>query len=169
MKTFKILSILCIAFSIFSCDPEENSTETPNIDLMAESISFSVVVDSNNPFTGVATITGTIRNIGDNYMSNHNQQSIYLYERSLGTPTTQLGTLVAQQSFQNLDTDETAQVTFSRTWNSSSPAEGEFPPEYIILISYDPDLYIDNNVHNDDTNQSNDQLLVSGEGINNLF
>lgn len=171
MKPLKFLSLIFFSLALFSCDPEEVTPQeqNPNIDLMAESITFSVDIDPNNQFSGTATITGKIKNIGDKYMSNPNQQAIYLYERSLGTLTTQLGTLVAQQNFQNLEINETAEVTFSRTWNSSSPAEGEFPPEYILIISFDPDLYIDGNVNNDDTNHNNDELLVSGSAINDLF
>ncbi|NHF61447.1 hypothetical protein FK220_018990 [Flavobacteriaceae bacterium TP-CH-4] len=174
MKTFKFLKTLGILailpFALLSCDPDEEpivEETSPTIDLAVETISFSVVKTSD--FVGVATITGSIKNIADNFVSGTGQQKVYLYERSLGTPTDQPGNLVAERSFTNLAAGETLEVSFSRAWNASSPAEGEFPPEYILYIGYDPDIYIDGNEHNDDTNTSNDELLESGMAINDLF
>ena len=150
-----------------SCDPIDDDPK-PTIDLKAESITFSVVKTTDD-YHGVATIKGTVKNVGDDFASGDGQQTIYLYERSLGTPTNQLGIEVAKKPFKNLSAGEILEVTFSRNWYSASPAEGEFPPEYILIISFDPDLYIDGNLNNDDTNHANDELLKSGSGINALF
>ena len=166
MKTLKILTLFLFCTTIFSCEPDED-TPTPNIDLEAELIIFSV--EPTSQFAGNATITGIVKNIGDNFSSGSGQQTILLYERSSGTPTTQLGNLVASLAFTTLSPDETLEVSYTRPWNSSSPAEGEFPPEYILIISYDPDLYIDGNVNNDDSNHTNDELIVSGSIINTMF
>lgn len=172
MKTLKQVKILFSAMlltALTSCDPDDPVVieDTPSIDLATEAIDFSIVKTAD--FTGVATITGRIRNAADNYVSGDGQQVLYLYERSLGIPTDQPGTLVAQKAFTNLDTDEILEVSYSRAWNASSPAEGEFPPEYILVIGYDPDIYIDGNKQNDDNNDTNDELLESGTGINDLF
>jgi len=159
--------LLVIVSTIFAgCPPEDDMR--PVIDLKAESIEFSVVKTTDD-FHGVATIKATIKNIGNDFASGEGQQIMYLYERSLGIPTSQLGTEVARKAFTHLSFDQTLEVTFSRNWYSASPAEGEFPPEYILVIGYDPDLYIDGNFNNDDNNHENDELMVSGSGINALF
>ncbi|GEM_PF-996191 len=165
-KNLAILGILFIS-TIFTGCTNPDADIDPQIDLAASSIEFSVV--KTDDFKGVATIKGIVKNVGDNFSSGDGQQTIYLYERSLGTPSTQPGTIVAQKAFTTLSAGQTLEVSFSRNWNSGSPAEGEFPPEYILLISYDPDLYIDSNLNNDDTDHGNDEILVSGSEINALF
>lgn len=162
-RTIAMLSLLIGVTLFISCDPNDDSPE-PIIDLKAESLTFSVVKTA--PFVGVATIKGTILNIGDTFASGDNQQSIILYEKILGTP---MGVVVARKSFKNLEVGETLEVSYNRIWNSSSPAEGEFPPEYTLVIGYDPDLYLDGNVHNDDVNSENNRLTKSGKGINRVF
>ncbi len=173
MKTsnyIKTLILIATTTLFVSCDPNDESPtvdEIPAIDLAAEAITFSI--DKDTQFRGTATITGTIKNIGDHFSSGTGQQTIYLYERSLGTPTTQRGNLVATKTFTELASDETIEISYSRPWNSSSPAEGEFAPEYILDISYDPDLLIDGNNNNDDRNYNNNSVMESGIEINNLF
>ncbi len=167
-KTLKLLSVFVFAlFTCTSCDPEDVNDETPSIDLKADEINFSV--DPITSFAGNATITGTVLNVGDDFRSGAGQQIIRLYERSLGTPTDQPGQEVARLEFTSLDAGETLEVSFTRPWDSSSPAEGEFAPEYILIIDYDPDLPIDGNVHNNDSNNANNRLLVSGHVINSMF
>ena len=149
-----ILSLL-LASVLLSCD---NDDPAVTIDLQAEKIEFSVVPTSE--FAGVATITGTVKNIGSNYASGSNQQLVNLYENS---------TLVKSIPFQNLNAGESIQISYSRAWNSSSPAEGEFPPDYRLEIAYDPDILIDGNPNNDDKNSSNNSKTESGRAINELF
>ena len=60
-------------------------------------------------------------------------------------------------------------MSYEREWNSSSPTEGEFPPDYIVKISYDPDILIDGNPDNDDCNPGNNEVTRSGAGINTLL
>ncbi|AXT52789.1 hypothetical protein D1818_18880 [Aquimarina sp. BL5] len=166
MKTLKILSVLCITALLIACDSDDDAIPIGTIDLDATSITFTIVKDDN--FTGTATITGTITNNGDaNFNSNSGQQAIRLYQRNLGTPAP--GELVDTVSFTNLDAGETLIVNCSRPWNSSSPAEGEFPPDYRIVIDYDPDIFIDGNDQNNDSDLTNNDLTVSGSGINDLF
>jgi hypothetical protein len=170
-KTLKVLTVFVFAlFTLTSCDPEDvnaDDPETPSIDLKADAINFSV--NPITPFAGDATITGSILNIGDDFRSGAGQQIIRLYERSLGTPTDQPGQEVARLEFSALDAGETLEVSFTRPWDSSSPAEGEFAPEYILVIDYDPDLQIDGNVHNNDNNSANNRILVNGHIINSMF
>ncbi|RKR15408.1 hypothetical protein CLV91_1494 [Maribacter vaceletii] len=174
MKTlnyFKTLALIAVTFFFANCtNPDRDNDvydESVTIDLSAEKITFSI--NKTTQWEGTATITGTIKNIGDHFSSGRGQQIAYLYERSLGTPTTQLGNIVASKSFSELASNGTLEVSFTRPWNSSSPAEGEFAPEYILVLSYDPDLFIDGNKSNDDTNHDNNEILESGIEINNLF
>jgi len=167
MKTLnylKTMSLLAVTLAFTSCDKDSVAEANPTIDLAAEEISFSV--DKTSQFSGMATIKGTLTNIADDYISDQGQQTLFLYERQLGVNQ---GTIVAQKSFTNLASGDSVEVSFSRAWNASSPAEGEFPPEYTILISYDPDIFLDSNKNNDDINNTNNQLMKSGMDINDLF
>lgn len=165
MKTKKFIWAL-FSLALFACDSDDDATPLGTIDLEATSITFSVVKDA--PFTGVATITGTITNIGTaDYESGEEQQLLLLYERQLGA--TSPGTLVSQLAFKDLAVGASVQVTFTRNWYTASPAEGEFPPDYILIISYDPDIFLESNPNNDDSNSSNNRIEESGSAINTLF
>lgn len=164
MKTLKISIIALLTLTLAGCPRDDSPILNP--DLEATSITFSVVPTSD--FAGVATITGTVTNVGDlDFNSGQGQQGILLYERPLGTPAP--GNLVTRLDFTRLNVGSTLTVSFSRQWDSSSPAEGEFPPEYILIVSYDPDILIDANETNNDTNSSNNSLTVSGGAINGMF
>ncbi len=166
MKTLKILSLLSITAFFLACDSDDDAASPGTIDLEATSINFSIIKDDD--FTGTATITGTVTNIGDaNFNSSNGQQAIHLYQRNLGAPAP--GDLVGTINFTTLAAGETLTIDYSRPWNSSSPAEGEFPPDYQIVIDYDPDIFIDGNNNNDDENLTNNDLTVSGSEINDLF
>jgi len=168
MKTLKILSVLFS--SLLLCGCPDDIIERGTIDLEATSITFSVVKDSDDEFRGTVTITGTITNIGDaDFNSSEGQQSIFLYQKSLGTPSNEPGELVSRKDFTALNAGATETVTFTRDWYSASPAEGEFPPDYRIVISYDPDIFIDGNDANNDEDLSNNEVTESGSGINDLF
>jgi len=165
MKTLKILSILFFSLLLCGCPPDD-SIDNEKIDLEATTITFSIVKDDD--FTGTATITGTITNIGDaDFSSSSGQQAIRLYQRDLGAPAP--GDLVSTVNFTNIPVGETLTISYSRPWNSSSPAEGEFPPDYSIALDYDPDIFIDGNDNNNDEDLTNNNLTVSGSGINDLF
>ncbi|MFD2562696.1 hypothetical protein [Aquimarina rubra] len=168
MKTLKILSVLFLTAFFIACDSDDDVTPLGSIDLEATSITFSIVKDEGSDFTGTATITGTITNIEEaNFNSGTGQQAIRLYQRNLGAPAP--GDLVATVNFTNLAAGETLTISYMRPWNSSSPAEGEFPPDYQIILDYDPDIFIDGNENNDDEDLTNNDLTVSGSGINDLF
>ncbi|MCM1983705.1 hypothetical protein [Lyngbya confervoides] len=130
------------------------------IDPAAESIQFQVI-RRDSQFRGRVRITGVIKNVGSlAYLSQPSQQGLLLYENNR---------LVKTSSFQNLAPGATAQISYERDWNSSSPAEGEFPPTYKLLITYDPDIRLDGNPNNDDCRSSNNQAVRSGQGINELL
>lgn len=165
MKTLKILCIAFLSLTLTYCTDDDTPMEL-NPDLEASSITFSV--DPQQEFFGVATITGTVTNVGNgDFTSGEGQQGILLYERPLGAAAP--GNLVNTVVFTSLNVGESLTVSFSRPWDASSPAEGEFPPEYILRVSYDPDIFIDGNDNNNDNNSSNNSLTVSGGEINTMF
>ncbi|MBF6627609.1 MAG: hypothetical protein PHS71_07785 [Proteiniphilum sp.] len=158
MKNFYFLS-LWLLISLGSCDSETPEAE-PHIDLAAESLEFSL--EQTEPFVGNVTITGIVKNIGDPYHSSEGQQTLFLIEKpAAGDPVT-----LISKDFKDLDAGETLEITYQvQKWRSSQ----EFPPDYILRISFDPDLYIDGNPHNDDANQHNNTLEKEGEEIKQLF
>lgn len=138
-------------------------------DLAAHQIEFQLIQrDPASQFRGSVRITGIIRNVGlVAYNSRPGQQVAYLYEQQLGVSTTPL--LVAERPFENLAPGREVRVSFERNWDGSSPAEGEFPPTYKLLIGYDPDIYQDSNPKNDDCNRTNNQRERSGSDINSTY
>ena len=131
-------------------------------DLAAQSIEFSLS-ERTSQFSGRVAIVGTVSNVGQGpFWSSPGQQQAQLYEVPLGgTPR-----LVASQSFQNLAPGETVDVIYQRDWNSASPAEGEFPPSYRLIIAYDPDISLDGNPNNDDSNSNNNRIERTGTDMN---
>lgn len=130
------------------------------------------IVRRNSQFQGLVRITGVVKNVGGkSFVSGPNQAKAYLYQLPAGVPCGNAtgGTIVAQQEIRNLAPGATMELIFEREWNSSSPNEGEFPNCYRLIISYDPDIYMDSNVDNDDCNQNNNTKDRSGTEINQLF
>ncbi len=126
----------------------------------ATDITFSVV-SRTGEFTGVVRVTGTVQNIGlQDFDSSAGQQSIRLLQD---------GIEVASGEFTDLSAGESTSISFTRAWDASSPAEGEFPPTYRVTISYDPDITLDGNPNNDDCRTSDNTREESGSQINALF
>jgi len=169
MKTTKTLlrsALLALMIITVSCEEDDTTpVDPPFIDLEATSIEFSVANVTPN-FTADATITATITNMGEEFSTSENQIFINLLERQLGVST---GTVVDDIRPTNLAPGEQRTLSFTRPWNASSPAEGEFPPNYILEIVYDPDFGIDGNDNNNDFNFENNQLIASGIAINALI
>lgn len=143
---------------------DDNSNVCP--DPAVQNIIFEII-DQTTAFRGRVRITGIVRNVGGPYISSDGQQSVALYEIPLGgtlppTPT-------ATQAFKDLGSGNEVRVTYERDWDSSSPSEGEFPPNYRVMLMYDPDITADGNERNDDCDSSNNMLEKSGTGINDLF
>jgi hypothetical protein len=132
---------------------------------LAASIDFSIAYRTSRT-SGRVNIVGKVKNVGGvAYESGPNQQTALLYEIVPGGQPR----LVASQALQNLAPGEEITVRFGRTWNASSPAEGEFPPSYRLVLSFDPDIRIDGNPKNDDCNRSNDVRERSGAEINTML
>ncbi len=159
MKSALLLSFLILSFAIAGCE-EDETPEISTIDLVAESINFSVVPTSE--FEGVVTIVGTVKNYEDDFISSSGQQEILLYEIPAGFSE---GSIVATRDFADLTAGDSLQVSFSRNWSKSA----EFTPNYRLMILFEPDIAIDDNPRNDDSDASNNRLDESGSQINDLF
>jgi hypothetical protein len=129
-------------------------------DPAVERIDFNVVRRTDR-FKALIRVTGVVRNIGDlPYESSPTQQSLHLYEDRR---------LVQTVAFQNLAPGQEIVIHYERDWDASSPAEGEFPPAYKVIIGYDPDILLDANPNNDDSVQNNNQKERSGSDLNGLI
>lgn len=158
MKKLLTLSI-CVLYFLCSCDDKEPDGK-PYIDLAAESLEFSV--EKTGQFEGNVTITGVVKNMGEPYRSNDGQQTIQLIEKS----AVGASTVLVSKKFKDLDAGATIEVEYViQSWRASQ----EFPPSFILRISYDPDLYIDSNPQNDDANHDNNYIERSGQEINEQF
>src|SRR5690606_31700745 len=102
------------------------------------------------------------KNIGDDYRSSEGQQEVLLLERPSG-PTKNI--VLERKEFVNLDKGETIEVSFTREWYAGM----EFPPSFIVRIGYEPDIYLDGNKQNDDSNNGNNAIERSGQEISDMF
>jgi hypothetical protein len=136
-----------------------------SIDPAATAIDFALVSRSS-PFAGRVRVTGTVKNLGNAaYLSGANQQLAELFEIPAGGRPR----LVASVPFQNLAPGAQVTVSFERDWNIASPAEGEFPPTYKVMVVYDPDIRLDGNPKNDDWNNANNVFERNGSAVRALF
>lgn len=159
MKKLIFLSLLMSGLFIAGCDDDDNETPAPVIDLAAESMEFSV--SRTSATEGTVIISGIVKNVGADYVSGDNQQQVVLYEKYPGGQST----VVASKDFANLAAGATIEVKYSTSWRTSV----EFPPSFILSISYGPDIYIDGNEQNDDENPDNNRREITGAQINEQF
>lgn len=130
------------------------------VDPAATAINYSLVEKADNIVAKIK-IEGVVKNIGkDAYKSGANQQIVLLYE-VIGRQTK----LVASKAFQNLAANAEVKVSFVRVWDKSI----EFPPNYTLVISYDPDIYLDGNPNNNDLNSINNKMEKTSESIRELW
>lgn len=115
-----------------------------------------------SPTQGRVRITGVVKNIGSQYTSGSNQQGVLLYELHPGGVAPRA---VKDQAFQNLAPGQEVTIVFERDWSASD----EFPPDYAIQLTYDPDITIDGNPRNDDCNLRNNRFQRRGSEINALL
>ena len=129
---------------------------------------FSITKNKLRPTRGTAHITAVVKNIGDTpYNTGPAQQNIQIFELPLGRASS--GPAKKVCTFGNLTVGQEVRCQYDRPWDSSSPAEGEFPPNYKAMIVYDPDITLDGNPKNDDKNAKNNSLEASGSPINARF
>ena len=124
------------------------------------------IVSRTDRFRGRVEIKAVVKNLGKAaYESAPNQQSVQLYEKPQGGPAR----MVSSRSLTRLAPGAMVGTAYTRNWYSASPSEGEFPPSYIGIITYDPDIRMDGNPRNDDCRDDNNRLERSGTAINDLL
>lgn len=161
MKKMIFYNLLLAAMVMAGCDDsEEEPTRELNIDLAVHSLEFEI--EKTQEFVGIVTITGIIKNIGDDFRSSEGQQAVHLLEKPAGSGKS---IMLDMLEFTDLDAGETLEVSFQREWYAGM----EFPPSFIVRLSYDPDIYIDGNEQNDDSNTDNNAIERSGQEISEMF
>ncbi len=161
MKKLIFYNLMLASIITAGCDDkEEQPTPGFNIDLAAHSLDFDI--EKTQAFTGIVTITGTIKNIGDDFRSSEGRQAVHLLEKPAGSGKS---IMLDIKEFTDLDTGETLEVSFQREWYAGM----EFPPSFIVRVSYDPDIYLDGNEQNDDSNNGNNAIERSGQEISEMF
>lgn len=138
-----------------------------NCDPAAVRIDFSIRKDKFHPTRGTAKIVAVVKNVGtDVYNTRAGQQNVQIFEMPLGGVA---GPAKKVCDFGTLYVGAEYRCEYDRPWDSSSPAEGEFPPNFKAMIVYDPDIRLDGNPKNDDINMKNNQVQAPGTRINDLF
>jgi hypothetical protein len=129
-------------------------------DPAAQSLTFRIISkDSLHPTQGRIRITGVVKNIGNvAFESDPRQASAQLLEESPGARAV----VKTQQNIARLEPNATITLNYETSWDTAR----EFPPKYVLLLSYDPDIYNDANKKNDDCNPDNNRKELSGEQIN---
>lgn len=131
-----------------------------DIDLAAYEIRVSVISASTDNKAKLK-IEGIIKNVGRlNYSSAAGQQVALLYEEVPGTAPR----LMATKNFQNLAVNASTSFYITKSWDKT--ANAEFPPNYFLIVTFDPDLYIDGNNNNDDAVSTNNKITKTGAEIN---
>jgi hypothetical protein len=142
--------------------PEMRRPQPVCIDPAAVEIRYSIVNRVSNTQARIR-VTGIVKNIGNKaFSSGPGQAKAYLYELPQGAPER----IVAQREILNLPVGGIINLVFERDWSTSAMAE--FPPSYRLMISLDPDIYMDANKDNDDCRQENNIKEKSGMEINDL-
>ena len=117
-------------------------------DLAAERIDFSLV-PKTSPFNGRVRIVGVVKNVGTATWFNPKYGvEVRLMEDNR---------VVALRFFHRLAPGQVITLRYERNWSSTSPSEGEFPPNYKLAIP-EVDLKPKNNVR-----------VRTGADINSLF
>lgn len=133
-----------------------------DIDLAAYEIKVTVISASSDSKAKLK-IEGRIKNVGRlNYSSGAGQQVALLYEEVPGTAPR----LMATKNFQNLAVNASTSFYFTKSWDKT--ANAEFPPNYFLIVTFDPDLYIDGNNNNDDAVATNNKITKPGSEINEM-
>lgn len=103
-------------------------------------------------------VQGIVKNIGGkDFSSGAKQQQIQLWEVS--TPSNRK--MVKQIEFTSLRAGQEININYERP--ALKPGD-EFPPNYEVLIVYDPDIFSDANTNNDDANMKNNKMSKNPRG-----
>jgi len=108
---------------------------------------------------GTVLVKGVVQNIGlADFLSDPNQQSVQLWAD---------GVMVAMTPFEDLVFDQQVTVEEELGWDT----ESEFPPvqHYQLIVTYDPDILLDDNLNNDDCRFTNNSIYRSTVDIDALF
>ena len=98
-------------------------------------------------------VTGIVKNVGGkNFESSENQQVVQLWELRSATEKQKLKEI----SFVRLNAGQELKISIDLP--ALKPGK-EFPPDYQVMIVYDPDILMDANKNNDDANYKNNTLL----------
>jgi hypothetical protein len=160
MKARLILPALAVCICVLpgtTCPPPcEETDPNPAVDRI------DLTLESRNGTTGDVRIEGVVENKGGGtFDSSAGQQSVQLYE-VLGTAFN----LKAMQEFEDLAPGATVTVSYLiEDWSTAS----EFPPDYRVIITYDPDIFDDANENNDDCTLLDNTLDKTASEINALF
>ena len=100
-------------------------------------------------------LTATVKNVGQgDYISGANQQSMTIMPVGASRASKTL-------RFQNLRVGQSASISHDFTFSLSD----EFPTNWVARVGFDPDIYIDGNRRNDDTNRANNARTITASKI----
>lgn len=117
----------------------------------------TVEVLEKDGFTGRIRITAVVTNAGlQPFNSSPNQQSVGIWQD---------GERLATQQFEDLGVGESVTVSYETDWNAAA----EFIADFIGIVGYDPDIFIDGNEENDDCRSIDNELSLTAQQINEQF
>ncbi len=116
------------------------------------------LVRKASPYEGTVKLVGVVKNIGKKaFKARSGQAAVVLYENPPGGRSRE----IKRKAFTTLHPNATIRVEHTRTWRTSY----EFPPNYKLMITYDPDIYMDETKENDDCNQKNNSKELKADAI----
>jgi len=155
------LSLLVLVSTIFALSGSSCPSSCPDdaSNLAVVRIDYELI-STTSATQGTVRVTGVIENTGTStFDSSAGQQSVQLY-RGLDFQQQPL----AQTDFEDLAPGATLTVTADVEWNTST----EFPQAFVLYISLDPDLFLDDNEANDECPTTDNLLSRSGDEVNDL-
>ncbi len=122
----------------------------------AARIRAEVIAPSVGGSTGRVRIHATVHNNGADYVSRPGQQVAQLYQGSAA---------VTSRDFPSLGSGGAAPLTLDVNWTPG----GEFNSDFVLLLTYGPDIFIDNMATNDDCRMTNNEARLTAASIDALF
>ncbi len=156
MKNSSVRNFLLISSLLGLLIPGMSMARTLLPDLRVGINVTNVHKNSNGTFN--YKINASVINVGTaHYVSRRNQQTLNLYQGN--------SRLVKIWGFSRVNRGQT--LKFSKSF-SNQPG-GEFVPSYKAMLSFDPDIYIDGNRANDDSNRNNNKATLSSSTLSSAF